>query len=61
MLGLAMRIEYFGGPLKCGSLHLGLSFYFLFVNPTKWTKLPHIAIDFYSTWALVVSKNEMYS
>ena len=44
-----------------GSHHLGLSFYFLIVSPTKWTKLPYFAMDFYSTWDLVVSKNEMYS
>ena len=43
------------------SLHLGQSFCFLFVSPTKWTKLLYITVNFYSTWALVVSKNEMYS
>ena len=60
-LGLAMRAEYFGGPLTWWFSPLSLSFFFLIVNPTKWTNLPHIAMDFYSTWALVVSKNEMYS
>ena len=52
MLGLAMRAEYFDGPRV---------FCFLIVNPTKWTKLPYIAMDFNSTWALVVSKNKMNS
>ena len=44
-----------------GSLHLGLSSCFFIVSPTKWTKLPYIAMDFYSLWVLVVSTNEMYS
>ena len=53
MLGLAMRADYFGGHL-----HLGLSFYFLIVSLTKWINLLYIAMDFYSTWALVVNKNK---
>ena len=43
------------------SLYFGLFFCFLIVSPTKWTKLPYIAMNFYSKRALIVSKNEMYS
>jgi len=61
MLGLAIRAEYFSGPMTWWFSHLGLSFCFLIASPTKWTKLLYIAMDFYSMWALVVIKIEMYS
>ena len=30
--------------------HLNLSFCFLIVRPTKWAKLPYIAMNFYSNY-----------
>ena len=61
MLGLAMRAEYFGGPLTWWFSPLRPILLLFIVSPTKWTKLLYIAMDFYSTWVLVVSRNKMNS
>ena len=55
--GLSILMSlWLGGPL-----HLSLSVCFLIVSHTKWTKLPYVVMDLYSTCALVVSKIEAYS
>ena len=62
MLGLAMKAEYFGGPLTWWFSPLGLILLLSLCDPNKMDKATiYIAMDFYSTWALVISKNEIYS